>query len=116
MNNFRRLDVWRHSTKLTQDLYGVTHNFPAEERYGLQQQMRRAVVSIPSNIAEGAVRRSDPDFRRFLFIARGSAAELETQLRLSRQFGYIDAASEQKLVADVDTCQAMLARLIESLS
>lgn len=102
--------------KIAEDLHGVTRDFPFVERFGLKQQMRRAVVSIPSNIAEGAVRGSDPDFRRFLFIARGSAAELETQLRLSRQFGYIDTEAERKLIADVDTCQAMLARLIESLS
>jgi len=68
--------------------------FPTDERFGLTQQMRRSAVSIPSNIAEGAARGSDPDFRRFLFIAKGSAAELETQLLVAAGLGYCVAGSE----------------------
>jgi len=78
--------------------------------------MRRAAVSIPSNIAEGAVRGTNPDFRRFLFIAKGSAAELDTQLQLAQRFGFVTSTDTRSLREEIDRCQAMLTRLIQSLS
>jgi len=78
----QRLDVWRHAMDLVVRVYRLTETFPAEERYGLSSQMRRAAVNVPSNIAEGAARRSGPELIQFLSIARGSLAELDTQLLL----------------------------------
>src|SRR5712671_6514673 len=76
----RELDVWRSSMDLATAIYSLTKRLPNSERFGLVNQMRRAAVSVPSNIAEGAARGSSADFARFLLIARGSVAELETQL------------------------------------
>lgn len=81
----------------TVELYDATRHMPTEEKYGLQSQVRRAAVSIGSNIAEGSWRGSDREFRRFLDIAAGSAAELAYQLRLSGKLGYLDAESVAKL-------------------
>ena len=99
-------------------VYEETRTFPTDERFGLTQQMRRCAVSIPSNIAEGAARGSNADFRRFLFIAKGSAAELETQLLVAINLGYVVAGGEsvERLVDDLDRAQAMLGRLIQVLS
>ncbi len=77
------LDVWKHTLALAEATYRVTQLFPAQERYGLAAQMRRAAVSVLSNIAEGAARRTQPDFLHFLHIARGSLAELDAQVTLA---------------------------------
>jgi four helix bundle protein len=78
--SYRDLEVWKRSIALVKDIYEATSQFPPAENFGLVQQIRRAAVSIPSNIAEGQFRNSPKEFRQFLFIALGSAAELETQL------------------------------------
>ena len=83
MHNFKELDVWKKSRILVKDIYLLLANFPDVEKFGIISQMKRAVVSIPSNIAEGSGRSSDKEFVRFLDIALGSAFELETQLYLS---------------------------------
>lgn len=90
MANYRELKVWHKAMDLTTLTYEITKDFPKEEQYSLTDQMRRAAVSIPSNIAEGHARQTVPDFRHFLSMANGSLAELETQFELSRRFGYID--------------------------
>jgi len=77
MKDFRKLIVWEKAHQLTLKIYKVTEEFPREELYGLTSQIRRACVSIPTNIAEGCVRSSDADFSRFLYIALGSTSELE---------------------------------------
>ena len=82
------MDVWKLSMDLVTKVYGITSKFPAEERFGLAQQMRRAAVSIPSNIAEGAARKSPNEFVQFLHIALGSLAELETQLIICERLGF----------------------------
>lgn len=102
--------------ELTRDTYAVTHRFPSHERFGLTSQMRRAAVSVPSNIAEGSARRSNADFRRFLIIAKGSASELETQLLLSENLGYLGTPESIALHQKIDRCHAMLARLVQTLS
>ena len=84
------LDVWKEAMKLAKEVYTLTARFPKEEMYGLSSQIRRASVSIPSNIAEGAARGSSKDFSRFLYISLGSLAELETQLLLAVDLGFID--------------------------
>lgn len=90
MANYKELKVWHKAMDLATLTYEMTKEFPKEEKFSLTDQMRRAAVSIPSNIAEGHARQTIPDFKHFLSIASGSVAELETQFELSRRFGYID--------------------------
>ena len=95
----RNLDAWKNSMELAKSIYEVTARFPDAERYGLVSQMRRAAVSIPSNIAEGAARGSDGEFIRFLNIARGSLAELQTQALLARDLGFMpDSSTAESLI------------------
>lgn len=84
------LDVWKEAVMLVKKIYELTSVFPKEEIYGLTSQIRRAVVSIPSNIAEGAARNSTKEFIQFLYIALGSCAELDTQLIIAKELGYIN--------------------------
>ena len=94
------LRVWQLSIRLVERIYRFTHSFPDSEKYGLVSQMRRAAVSIPSNIAEGAARSSKKEFIRFLYIARGSLSELETQLLLAKKLGFAKESTEPgKIVA-----------------
>lgn len=89
MGSFKELFVWQKSMDLVTNLYKFTENFPKTEMYGLSSQMRRCAVSVPSNIAEGHSRRSTLDYLQFLKIARGSLAELETQLIITKNLNYI---------------------------
>ena len=89
MQDFRNLKIWRKSHELTLEVYRLTKRFPYEERFGLTRQLRKSAVSIPSNIAEGSSRRTDSDFRHFLFMALGSLSELEYQLILSKDLSYL---------------------------
>ena len=84
ISDYRKLEVWQKSILLVQEIYSTTKDFPNDEKFGLVAQMRRAAVSIPSNIAEGKMRGTDPEFKRFLYIALGSGAELETQLEIAK--------------------------------
>ena len=95
--SYRELQVWRLSMALAKDIYEVTKRFPDDERFGLISQLRRAAVSIPSNIAEGQARYSQREFLRFLSNARGSLAEVETQLLLSTELGYVPEEEMNKL-------------------
>jgi len=106
------LDVWKEAMKLAKEVYSLTARFPKEEMYGLSSQIRRASVSIPSNIAEGAARGSSKDFSRFLYISLGSLAELETQLLLAVDLGFID---NNDLDESVQRIRRMLVGLIKSL-
>ena len=110
---YQRLNVWRGAMELAEQVYLITRHFPDEERFGLSQQMRRASVSVASNIAEGSDRGTDKDFVRFLYIARGSLQELETQLFLSSRLAFHDEL--EKLNQDVDRIYAMLSNLIQAL-
>jgi four helix bundle protein len=96
MNGYTDLIVWQKAFLLAEKIYLITEDFPAEERYGLTSQMRRAAVSIPSNIAEGYRRRHHQEWRQFVHIAFGSAAELETQLLLAKK---LKLAPEDEFVA-----------------
>src|SRR5574343_265983 len=89
MHDYKKLKIWEMSTQLAIDLYRVTKAFPKDEMYGLTSQMRRSVVSIPSNIAEGSKRSTKKDFKSFLVIAHGSGAEFETQLFIAKEVGYL---------------------------
>ncbi|MBU4583309.1 MAG: four helix bundle protein [Proteobacteria bacterium] len=89
MRKHHELKAWQEAMELVKEIYRVTRDFPKEEIYGLVSQMRRAAVSIPSNISEGAARGGDREFIQFLIIARGSLSELETQLLISKDLGYL---------------------------
>jgi four helix bundle protein len=91
---------WQEAIKLVKATYEVTRTYPKEEQFSLVSQMRRASVSVPGNIAEGAARKSEKDFMRFLTIARGSLSELETYMVISRELGYVDETEEMDALMD----------------
>jgi len=113
MRDFHKLDVWQKSHQLALALYEATRTFPKEELYGLTSQMRRAVLSIPANIAEGCGRNGDAEFTRFLHIAFGSASEMEFFLLVSRDLGYLAADAYTELDDQVVEVKKMLAALIQ---
>lgn len=88
--NHKDLEVWKESMLLAKEVYLLTKTFPKEELYGITSQIRRSAVSVPSNIAEGAARSSDKEFIQFLYISLGSLTEMETQLLLSHDLGFIN--------------------------
>ena len=92
--NYKDLAVWKESIKLVKEVYLLLKDFPSYEQFGICSQMRRAAVSVPSNIAEGAGRNSDKELVRFCYIAQGSLSELETQLIISAELGYIKSNNE----------------------
>ncbi|GAB3579062.1 four helix bundle protein [Hymenobacter daeguensis] len=115
MHNFKQLTVWERAMSMAQAVHVLCQQLPDTERYGLISQMRRAAVSIPSNIAEGSGRGFNADFRRFLSIAIGSAYELETQLLLSSRFGYCTDVQTGPLLIQMSELQKMLYGLRNSL-
>lgn len=114
--NFRDLKVWQTGKNLTIEIYRLTALFPIEEKYGLVSQMRRAAVSVPSNIAEGFNRLHDKDYRRFLLMALGSCAELETQLEIGVELEFIAASEKSRVLDIVDHESRMLRKLIKIIS
>ncbi|CRI66451.1 conserved hypothetical protein [Thiocapsa sp. KS1] len=116
MKDYRRLDVWAKAHALTLSVYRETRSFPSDERFGLTSQIRRAAVSVPSNIAEGRGRSSDAEFARFLHIAAGSLNELEYQCILSKELGYLALESADRLIQECADVRRMLAGLLQSLS
>ncbi len=104
------LDVWKLSMDFVENIYRESHRFPKEEMYGLTSQIRRAAVSIPSNIAEGASRQSPKEFVQFLYISLGSLSEVETQLMLAQRLGY--AKEIKTLLMNATTIKKMLNGLI----
>lgn len=107
------LIVWQEAMALVKEIYKVTADFPKDEIYALTSQMRRAAVSVPSNIAEGAARTGDKEFLQFLSIARGSLSELETQILIAHDLGYLAECSA--LVEQIDKIFALIGGLINSL-
>ena len=105
---YTELSVWIQSRELTKRVYELTRQFPKEELFGLTNQIRRAVVSIPSNIAEGCGRQHTRDTLQFLFVARGSLFEVETQLYLITDLGYAPEAEIHELLTAVTTCKKLL--------
>jgi four helix bundle protein len=112
---YQDLKVWQKSLELTLEIYRKTQSFPAAELYGLTNQMRRAAVSISSNIAEGTGRSSDRDFALFLCHARGSLHELETQAVIAKELGYLAEGGAQEVRALTSETGRMLNGLINSL-
>ena len=115
MRDFRTLKVWEKSHKLVLEVYRATADWPDSERYGLISQVRRAAASIPSNIAEGCGRDTEAELARFLVIAMGSASELEYQLLLARDLGFLDTASHANVDERVTEVKRMLTGFIKRL-
>jgi four helix bundle protein len=115
LQSFKELKVWQRSFELCANVNALTRTFPAEERFGLTIQLRRAAVSIPSDIAEGHSRDTTRDYLRFLWMAKGSLAEVETQLLLATRLGLGTAARLDALIGDIDEIGRMLRALIRSL-
>jgi len=116
ISSFRELVVWQKAMKLALEVHAVTLKFPKEEIFGLTQQVRKASVSIPSNIAEGNGRATRADYVHFLHIARGSLFETETQLELSKDFGYLPELTFQSLLSLSIEIERMLNSIITKLS
>ena len=114
-SSFRDLRVWQEAMKLAGEIYRSTANFPKHEIYGLSQQMRRAAVSIPSNIAEGKGHYFDKEFSHFLFHARGSLLELQTQLLIAEELQYLSKAEADRGLALAEAVGRALNGLINSL-
>ena len=115
LKNYKELKVWQKSYQLCVEIYGTTKRFPNDERYGLTSQIRRAAVSVPSNIAEGYGRKTIPEYLRSLYIAYGSNCELETQILLSGDLGYIKEKDIKDLLEKLGEVERMLKALIKSL-
>lgn len=113
--HYKELLVWQKGIVLAKLVYRLTQRFPAEERFGLTSQMRRAAVSVPSNIAEGQARRGTGEFLQFLSHAEGSLAELETQLLLSVELGLCGRAEVDPSLNEIDELQKMLVALRRKL-
>ena len=113
LRTHRDLKVWQQTMALAESVYHATAEFPLAERFGLVAQMRRAAVSVPANIAEGAARSSSKEFAKFLSVARGSLSELETQLELARRLGFVNDGLS--LLRQCNSSGQMLSRLIFSI-
>lgn len=116
MNQFANLIVWQKARSFVKDIYVLTGNFPKEELFALSSQMRRAAVSIVSNIAEGCGRNTDAQFHHFLEIALGSAFELETQIIISEDLAYITISMSEENLTRLREIQKMLAALKQKLT
>jgi four helix bundle protein len=115
IQSYKDLIAWNKALALAIDVHRLSDSFPRSERFGLTTQLRRAAVSIPSNIAEGAARRTTRDLVAFLHIARGSLAELETQLLLAQQLGYADIKRFEQLRPELDEISRLINGLIKGL-
>ena len=114
--DYKELGAWQKGIDLVTDIYRATAKLPKDELYGLTSQLRRASVSVPSNIAEGQARFSKPDFRHFLRQARGSVAEVETQIVISKNLGFVDEASSSSLLHKAAEPGRILNGLIRSIN
>lgn len=116
IKSHKDLLVWQRSMKLVKEIYLLTEDFPSREVYGLSSQMRRCAVSIPSNIAEGKSRHTRRDYKHFIVIACGSAAELETQLELALELGFANKDKTIFLLKELDEVRRMLTSLVIKLA
>ena len=116
MQNFRDLEVWERSHKLTLMLYRVTAKFPKDERFGLTSQIRRCSASMGANIAEGCGRRTNGDLQRFLEIASGSGSELDYHLLLSRDLGFLPGPSYEQIAPELSFLRRKLNSLISRVA
>ncbi len=115
IRNFKDLKIWQRGVELVKVVYQTTNSFPSTETYGIVSQMRRSVVSVPSNIAEGFMRRHNKEYKQFLYIALGSLAELETQIIISEQLSFLGSVQCKDIVADINELNRMITGLIKCL-
>ena len=113
--SYKSLMVWQKGMGLAKRLYALTRAFPSDERFGLVSQIRRASVSVPSNIAEGQARGGKKEFAQFLYIAKGSLAELDTQIELAKEIGYIKENESKEIGQLIAELQRMLHSLIQKV-
>lgn len=115
VRDYRELIVWQKAHTLSVNIYRQTANFPAYEQFGLTNQLRRAAVSIPSNIVEGYERGSNKEFKQFLAIARGSTGEVRAQLEIAKDIGYLRDAEFKNLITQATEVHKMLNAFIKTL-
>ena len=115
IQSYRELEVWKKSMKVVTEVYRITRSFPREELYALTSQLRRAAISIPSNIAEGWGRNSTKEYMQFLRIARGSLLELETQLTISQNLAYLNTSVLQSMLQITAEVNKMINAMINKL-
>jgi four helix bundle protein len=113
--SYRDLEVWKNGIKLAKDIYRLTETFPNHELYALTSQLRRAAISVPSNIAEGFVRNSTKDFVRFLYISLGSLAEIETQIEIAKELNYTENNKTEALENFIEIQTKQLRSFINAL-
>ncbi|MCX5782535.1 MAG: four helix bundle protein [Elusimicrobia bacterium] len=116
IKSFKELRIWQRGIELVKDIYLLTEKFPKEELYGITSQMRRASISIPSNIAEGFKRNHNKEFVQFLHLAMGSAAELETQLIIAKEIGFINSEKLILVSNKLDSLSKMTTSLLNKMS
>ncbi|NVK84316.1 MAG: four helix bundle protein [Cytophagia bacterium] len=117
MHNYKELKVWQEAIDLTESIYLVSAKFPSEEKFGLTSQIRRASVSVPSNISEGSGRNSKGEFKQFLGIANGSLCEVETQLIIAEKLNIVNESEELEGLFDkIDHIQKMIFKLKNTLN
>ena len=115
MRPHEKLEVWSRAVEFVVTIYKATAEFPKEEKFGLTSQIRRAAVSVPANIAEGAARQSSKEFTHFLAIAQGSASELETELLIAERLGYFESDAHKKMYNELNTIARMIVGLSQHL-
>lgn len=115
MHRFKELEIWKRSRLFCSKIYTITSNFPESEKFGLTNQLRRASVSIPSNIAEGSSRNSNKDFARFLQIALGSAYEIETQLLIAQDLNFIKDSELECVISEIQEIIKMISKFKSTL-
>lgn len=115
MRPHENLEVWQKAIEYVVMIYEITKQFPSEEKFGITSQIRRAAVSIPANIAEGAARQSDKEFFRFLAIAQGSCSEVETEILISEKLGFLSRPNYVELKSEADSIGRMLIGLSKHL-
>jgi len=116
IKSFKDLRIWKFGIEIVKEVYRLTRKFPSCELYNLTSQIRRSAISLPSNIAEGFKRWHNKEYKHFLYITLGSAAELETQLIIANQLDYIDSQELNKLCTKIDILSKMTTVLIKKLS
>ena len=115
IKDYKDLQIWQKGIDITDKVYSVTEDFPKSELYGLTSQMRKASVSIPSNVAEGFARYHNKEYRQFLYISLGSCAELETQMIIASKRNYVTQKKLKELSEDINHESRMIASLINKI-